>query len=118
VEVAKQLTDHNALEAHARDELGIMEITEAKPLQAALSSGVSFTIGGFLPVVVAYVAPLNGMEYIQYAFAILFLAALGVVSAKTGGSKVLKPILRITFWGTLAMGITAFIGYLFNVNMV
>lgn len=118
LEVATQLTAHNALEAHARDELGIMELTEAKPLQAALSSGIAFTIGGFLPVVVAYVAPLNTMEYIQYVFAILFLIVLGIVSARTGGSKVLKPILRITFWGTLAMGITAMIGHLFNVNVV
>nr|WP_179008629.1 VIT family protein [Winogradskyella forsetii] len=118
LEVATQLTAHNALEAHARDELGIMELTEAKPLQAALSSGIAFTIGGFLPVVVAYVAPLNTMEYIQYVFAILFLIVLGIISARTGGSKVLKPILRITFWGTLAMGITAIIGHLFNVNMV
>ncbi|WP_178989439.1 VIT1/CCC1 transporter family protein [Winogradskyella schleiferi] len=118
LEVATQLTAHNALEAHARDELGITELTEAKPLQAALSSGIAFTIGGFLPVVVAYVAPLDTMEYIQYVFAILFLIVLGIVSARTGGSKVLKPILRITFWGTLAMGITAIIGHLFNVNVV
>ena len=117
LEVAKQLTAHNALEAHARDELGIHEMTEAKPLQAALSSGVAFTIGGFLPVVVAIIAPIDTMEYIQYAFAILFLAILGVLSAKTGGAKPLKPILRITFWGTLAMGLTAFIGYLFNINL-
>lgn len=117
LEVATQLTEHNALEAHARDELGIMELTEAKPLEAALSSGVAFTQGGFLPVVVAYVAPLDTMEYIQYMFAIIFLIVLGVISAKAGGSKVLKPILRITFWGTLAMGITALIGYLFNVNI-
>lgn len=117
LEVATQLTEHNALEAHARDELGIMELTEAKPLEAALSSGVAFTVGGLLPVVVAYVAPLDTMEYIQYVFAIIFLIVLGVISAKAGGSKVLKPILRITFWGTLAMGITALIGYLFNVNI-
>ncbi len=118
MEVAKQLSAHNALEAHARDELGIHELTGARPLQAALSSGVSFTIGGFLPVVVAYVAPIESMEYIQYAFAILFLVILGVLSARTGGAKPLKPILRITFWGTLAMGLTALIGYLFNVNLV
>ncbi|SCY23602.1 Predicted Fe2+/Mn2+ transporter, VIT1/CCC1 family [Nonlabens sp. Hel1_33_55] len=118
LEVAKQLTSHNALEAHARDELGIMEMTEAKPLQAAFSSGVAFTVGGFLPVVVAYLAPLDTMEYIQYGFAILFLALLGAISARAGGSSILRPILRITFWGTLAMGITAIIGYLFNVNVM
>lgn len=117
LEVAKQLTAHNALEAHARDELGITKMTEAKPLEAALSSGVSFTLGGVLPVVVALVAPLNIMEYVQYVFAILFLAILGAISAKTGGAKPLKAILRITFWGTLAMGLTAAIGVLFNTNL-
>jgi len=117
LEVAKQLTAHDALEAHARDELGITEMTEAKPLQAAISSGIAFTVGGFLPVLVAFIAPLRNMEYIQYAFAILFLAVLGVVAAKTGGSNPIKAVLRITLWGTLAMGITALIGYLFNINM-
>lgn len=118
LEVAKQLTAHNALEAHARDELGINEFSEAKPLQAALSSGVAFTVGGLLPVLVAYMVPLASMEYIQYAFAILFLAILGILAARTGGSNPLKAVLRITFWGTLAMGISALIGNLFNVNML
>lgn len=117
MEVAKQLTTHNALEAHARDELGIHEMTEAKPLQAALSSGIAFTVGGFLPVLVAFIAPLKYMEYIEYAFAIIFLAILGMVSARAGGSKKLNAVLRITFWGTLAMGITALIGHLFNINI-
>lgn len=117
LEVARQLTAHNALEAHARDELGIHEMTEAKPLQAALSSGVAFTVGGFLPVLVAFLAPLKGMEYIQYTFAILFLAVLGIVAARAGGSNPIKAVLRITFWGTLAMGLTALIGYLFQVNI-
>ncbi|GAL80337.1 nodulin 21-related protein [Algibacter lectus] len=95
-------------------------MTEAKPLQAALSSGISFTVGGFLPVLVAFIAPLNTMEYIQYVFAILFLAVLGAISAKTGGAKPLSAILRVTFWGgTLAMGgLTAVIGgALFNTNL-
>lgn len=117
LEVAKQLTDHDALEAHARDELGITEMTEAKPLQAAISSGIAFTVGGFLPVLVAFIAPLRYMEYVQYACAILFLAVLGIIAAKTGGSNPVKAVLRITFWGTLAMGITALIGYLFNINI-
>lgn len=117
MEVAKQLTAHNALEAHARDELGITEMTEAKPLQAALSSGVAFTVGGFLPVVVAFIGPLAYMEYIQYVFAILFLIILGIIAARAGGSNPTKAILRITFWGTLAMGLTALIGYLFNINI-
>ncbi|KQC32830.1 membrane protein [Nonlabens sp. YIK11] len=117
LEVAQQLTEHNALEAHARDELGIMDITEAKPLQAALSSGIAFTVGGFMPVVVAYLAPLEQMEYVQYGFAILFLALLGAISARAGGSSIWKPVLRITFWGTIAMGMTALIGHLFDVNL-
>ena len=117
MEVAVQLTAHNALEAHARDELGIMEMTEAQPLQAALSSGLAFTIGGFLPVLVAFVAPLQFMEYIEYGFAIIFLAILGMVSARAGGSRKLKAVVRITIWGTLAMGITALIGHIFNSNI-
>lgn len=117
LEVATQLTAHNALEAHARDELGIMGMTEAQPLQAALSSGVAFTVGGFLPVFVAFLAPLKYMEYIEYGFAIIFLVILGLVSARAGGARKLKAVLRITFWGTLAMGITALIGHSFNVNL-
>lgn len=117
MEVAVQLTAHNALEAHARDELGIMEMTEAQPLQAALSSGLAFTVGGFLPVLVAFVTPLQFIEYIEYGFAIIFLAILGMVSARAGGSRKLKAVVRITFWGTLAMGITAFIGHIFNSNI-
>lgn len=114
LEVATQLTAHDALGAHARDELGISELTAARPLQAALSSGVAFTAGGALPVVVAFIAPLNSMEYIQYVFALVFLAILGLVAARAGGSRRLKAVLRITFWGTIAMGITALTGYLFQ----
>lgn len=118
LEVAKQLTEHNALEAHARDELGINHITQANPLQAALASGAAFIVGGALPVVVAIFASVNQMEYLQYIFALLFLIVLGTFAAKAGGSSVTKAILRISFWGTIAMGATALIGYLFGVNMV
>jgi VIT1/CCC1 family predicted Fe2+/Mn2+ transporter len=117
LEVATQLTAHNAIEAHARDELGINKITEAKPLQAALSSGLAFTFGGALPLVVAFFAPLMGMEYIQYVAALFFLVTLGAIAAKAGGSNMWKAILRISFWGTVAMGITALIGYWFGVSM-
>ena len=113
LKVAKQLTNHNALEAHARDELGINDITQAKPLQAALASGIAFIFGGFLPVLGALFAPVKQMVYFQYVFALVFLIVLGTVSAKTGGSNVKKAIMRITFWGTIAMGITALIGHLF-----
>jgi len=117
IEVAKQLSEHDALGAHARDELGINEITQAKPFQAALASGAAFIVGGTLPVFVAVFGNLPQMIYLQYAFAILFLVTLGSVAAKTGGSSILKAILRVTWWGTMAMGITALIGHLFGISV-
>ena len=116
-EVAKQLTEHNAIEAHMRDELGINEISQAKPLQAALASGASFTFGGLLPFLVSSFLPVGQMILYQYGFAILFLVILGALAAKTGGSNIGKAILRITFWGTIAMGMTALIGHIFNVSV-
>ncbi|MGK0384012.1 MAG: VIT1/CCC1 family predicted Fe2+/Mn2+ transporter [Maribacter sp.] len=115
--VAKELTEHDVLAAHVRDELGINEISQAKPIQAALASGAAFTVGGALPMVVALFLPLTYMEYYLYGFSILFLIALGTVAAKTGGSSIFKAIARITFWGTVAMGLTALVGYLFGVNL-
>jgi VIT1/CCC1 family predicted Fe2+/Mn2+ transporter len=117
MQVAVQLTKHNALEAHARDELGINEITQARPLQAALASGVAFVFGGSLPLLISLFLPLAQMVWYQYIFATVFLVLLGSVAAKAGGSSIMKAIGRITFWGTIAMGLTAFVGYLFNVNM-
>lgn len=116
-EVAVQLTAYNALEAHARDELGVNEITQANPLQAALSSGAAFTFGGLLPVVVAVFGKLAIMEYLQYGFAIIFLSVLGAIAAKVGGSSIRKAVLRITFWGTIAMVLTAAVGYLFGTSI-
>ena len=116
LEVAKQLTQHNALEAHARDELGINEISQAKPLQAAFASGAAFIFGGIMPIIVALYTKIDSMILFQYAFSILFLALLGAIAAKTGGSSIWKAIIRITFWGTLAMLLTALIGYLFGVS--
>jgi vacuolar iron transporter family protein len=113
--VAKQLTEKDALAAHARDELGINEITEAKPLQAALASGLAFVFGGMLPILVSLIAPLPQMVMYQYIFAIAFLASLGSLSAKLGGSSVTKAIMRITFWGTVAMAATALVGSFFRV---
>ena len=115
--VAKELTAHDALGAHVRDELGITEISQAKPMQAALASGASFTVGGALPLIIAFFLPLDSLEYTLYAFAILFLIVLGTVSAKTGGSSVMKAVVRVTFWGTVAMGLTALVGYWFGVNI-
>lgn len=115
--VAKELTEHDALGAHLRDELGLNDISQAKPIQAAFASCASFTIGGVLPLMVTLFMPLKYMEYSLYIFAIFFLIILGVLAAKTGGSNIKKAIIRITFWGTVAMGITAFVGYLFGVSL-
>lgn len=118
MQVAVQLTEHNALEAHAKDELGINEITQANPLQAALASFGAFIAGAFLPLLVSLLAPLSSMIYLQYCASIFFLTLLGAVAAKTGGSSVGKAILRITFWGTAAMAATALVGYLFGTKML
>jgi VIT1/CCC1 family predicted Fe2+/Mn2+ transporter len=115
--VAVELTAHDALGAHMRDELGLNEITKANPIQAALASGASFTFGGLMPLVATLLLPLNSMEYYLYGMATIFLATLGAVAAKTGGSSMIKAIQRITFWGTAAMGLTALVGYLFGVNV-
>jgi len=115
--VAKELTEYDALGAHVRDELGINEISEAKPLQAAFSSGVAFTLGGVLPLLVVLFLPFNNLVYYLYGFSIVFLILLGIISAKTGGSNVRKAVIRITFWGTIAMGLTSLVGSLFGVNV-
>jgi VIT1/CCC1 family predicted Fe2+/Mn2+ transporter len=115
--VAKELTAHGALGAHVRDELGINEISQAKPLQAAWASGAAFSAGGILPLLVTLFIPVEYMEYYLYGFAIFFLTVLGIVAAKTGGSDILKAIVRITLWGTVAMGLTALVGYLFGVSL-
>ena len=114
-QVAKELTEHDALAAHVRDELGITELSQAKPLQAALASGASFTVGGILPLLISIFMPLKYMVYLQYALAIAFLLLLGTIAAKTGGSSVSKAAVRITLWGTIAMAISAGVGYVFGV---
>lgn len=116
-QVAIEMTEHDALAAHVRDELGINEVTQAKPIQAAFASGASFTAGGVLPLFVTLFAPVQAMEYFLYGFTILFLAFLGTVSARTGGAPITKAIIRIVIWGTIAMGLSAFVGYLFGVNV-
>ena len=115
--VALELTQHDALGAHIRDELGINEISQAHPIQAALASGSSFIAGGVLPLLVVLFAPLKGMEYWLYGFTIISLVLLGALAAKTGGSSIMKAVLRVTIWGTIAMGLSAFVGYLFGVNV-
>ncbi|CAH0233750.1 hypothetical protein SRABI04_02803 [Chryseobacterium sp. Bi04] len=117
MQVATELTAHDALGAHARDELGINEITQAKPLQAAIASFGSFALGALLPFMVSLLAPIKQMIYFQYGFSIIFLMLLGAISAKTGGSDIKIAMLRICFWGTVAMGITALVGSFFGVSV-
>ncbi|GLK70865.1 VIT family protein [Ancylobacter dichloromethanicus] len=111
-EVARQLTAKDALEAHARDELGMNEITAARPVQAALASAASFAAGAALPLATALVAPVAGLPVSVSAAALVFLAILGVAGAKAGGADPVKAALRVTFWGALAMAATAAIGAL------
>jgi VIT1/CCC1 family predicted Fe2+/Mn2+ transporter len=117
MQVAMELTEKDALGTHIRDELGINEISQANPIQASIASGASFTVGGLLPLLIILFAPIKGMEYWLYGFTIVFLVILGATSAKTGGSKIQKAVLRITIWGSLAMGISALVGYVFGVNV-
>ncbi len=117
MQVALELTSHDALAAHVRDELGINEITQANPIQAALASGAAFSVGGVLPLLVILFAPLKGMEYWLYGFTIFSLVLLGAMAAKTGGSNIIKAITRITIWGTIAMALSAGVGALFGVNV-
>jgi VIT1/CCC1 family predicted Fe2+/Mn2+ transporter len=115
--VALEFTAVDALGTHMRDELGINEMSQANPIQAALASGASFTVGGALPLLVILFAPIIGMEYWLYGCTILLLISLGILSATTGGASVKKAILRVTIWGTLAMGLSALVGYLFGINV-
>jgi VIT1/CCC1 family predicted Fe2+/Mn2+ transporter len=117
LQVAKELTEYDALGTHIREELGINEISQANPIQAALASGAAFTVGGLLPMLVTLFAPVEKMEYFLYGFTLLSLIILGVLSAKTGGASITKAILRVTIWGTLAMGLSAFVGNLFGVKV-
>jgi VIT1/CCC1 family predicted Fe2+/Mn2+ transporter len=117
LQVAIELTANDALGAHIRDELGINEISQANPIQAAVASGAAFTVGGVLPLLAILFAPLKGMEYWLYGFTILFLVILGTIAAKTGGSSIKKAIFRITIWGTIAMGLSALVGYIFGVKV-
>lgn len=114
-EVATQLTHHDALGAHARDELGISEIMSARPLQAAWASGAAFTIGALLPLLIILFSPLDKAIVIVSITSLLSLAILGGVAAKVGGSNVYVGIVRVTFWGIIAMAATALIGNLFGV---
>lgn len=117
MQVALELTQKDALATHIRDELGINEMNQANPIQAAMASGASFTVGGILPLLTVLLAPVKEMEYWLYGFTIISLIILGAISARTGGSSIKKAIIRITVWGTIAMGLSAIVGYIFGVNV-
>lgn len=114
-QAAIEATESDALAAHVRAELGINDIHQPKPLQAALASLLAFTCGGMLPLSVVLLAPDTKMAFSLYGFSLVFLIVLGVLSAKTGGSSVAKAVLRTSIWGTLAMGVSAAVGALFGV---
>ena len=109
-QVALQLMAKDALGAHARDELGISEITTARPVQAALTSAATFSVGAAAPLALVLLSPSNLLIPIVSGGSLLSLALLGFLGAKTGGAEILRPILRVTFWGALAMAVTAGIG--------
>lgn len=113
-EVATQLMAKDALGAHARDELGISEISTARPVQAALASAATFSVGAAAPLLLVLVSPSNVLIPAVAIGSLLFLSLLGAVGAKAGGAGLLKPTVRVTFWGAFAMGLTAGIGAVFG----
>jgi len=113
-QVAAQLMAKDALGAHARDELGITEVSSANPVQAALASAATFTIGGVWPVLAVLVAPPAVLLYAVVGVALLVLAGLGAAGAKTGGAPLGRATVRVVFWGALAMAVTAGVGRLFG----
>jgi len=113
--VATQLTQHDAIGAHARDELGISDALAARPVQAALASAGTFAVGAALPLLIVVLIPLSALMWAVSGSSLLFLALLGSVAARAGGASVVTSAARVTFWGALAMAITAGIGALFGV---
>jgi len=116
-QVATQLTAHDALAAHTRDELGISDATSANPLQAALVSALSFVVGSGLPLLTAWLVPFGIVTPVVAATSMLFLVMLGGLAAYTGGASIVKGVLRVAFWGALAMALTAGVGMLFGVTV-
>ncbi|MDO8297600.1 MAG: VIT family protein [Caulobacter sp.] len=114
-QVADQLTAGDALAAHARDELGISEITQARPIQAALTSAATFAVGAAMPLLMVFLFPPGSLTVAVSVASLAFLALLGAVGAKAGGANIWKATARVTFWGALAMAATAGVGTLFGV---
>jgi VIT1/CCC1 family predicted Fe2+/Mn2+ transporter len=115
IQVAEQLMAHDALGAHARDEIGISEQTSAQPVQAAFSSAGTFTVGAALPLIVAWLIPGAHLIPAVAVSSLVFLAILGALAARTGGASIIIGAVRVTFWGALAMALTAGVGRLFGV---
>jgi VIT1/CCC1 family predicted Fe2+/Mn2+ transporter len=112
--VAQQLMAHDALGSHARDELGISVNFIARPVQAALASAISFSIGAVMPLIIVFIAPQTKLVPMVFGSTLVFLAGLGTLAASIGGAPILKAAVRVTFWGALAMGLTAGVGALFG----
>ena len=116
-QVADKLTEHDALATHLRDELGMAAHTAARPVQAALASAAAFTIGASLPLAMVPLSPAAYLSWTVSITALLFLAVLGAVGAKAGGAPIGRAVLRVTFWGAIAMAATAAIGALFGTTV-
>lgn len=115
-EVARQLTEAGALEAHTRDELGLIETSAANPIQASLTSALAFAVGAGVPVLVVWLTPAGSILVAVYVTSVLSLAVLGALGAASGGARIGKPIARVVFWGVAAMVATTSIGWLFRVQ--
>jgi vacuolar iron transporter family protein len=113
--VATQLMAHDALGAHGRDELGISDTSTAKPVQAAMASAVTFSVGAALPLLIVLLVPVSALMWAVSGSSLLFLALLGSLAARVGGASVITAAARVTFWGALAMALTAGVGALFGV---
>ena len=113
-QIARQLMAKDALGAHARDELGISETTTARPVQAAMASAATFTLGGAAPLVLVVISPATLLLPMVAVGSLVFLALLGMIGAMAGGAGILRPTIRVTFWGALAMALTTGIGALFG----
>lgn len=113
-QVAEQLMAHDALAAHARDELGISENLTARPVQAALASAATFAVGAGMPLITVLVAPETRLVSVVSIISLIFLACLGVLAARAGGAPIMKSAIRVTFWGAFAMALTAAVGALFG----
>ena len=112
--VAEQLTAHGALDAHARDELGLTEVHSARPIQAAFASAATFAVGAAMPLVAAAIAPVSRTIPVVSVSSLVFLALLGALAAHAGGAGKARGALRVTFWGALAMALTAIVGHFFG----